>query len=703
MPGINSLLDLGRGGLFASQTAIETTGNNIANVNTEGYRRRTVRLEEAISIDYKPGQIGTGVNAAEVVRHFDSFIESSYNDKASKRERWQNLHEQLRGIDSLFNESDGNGLNQAMSDFFTSWDNLAANPDSYPSRESLLSETQNLLSIMGSADQQMDLLQEQAGKYIQQDVTEANEIIANIAQINKQINEREVPGQNNPNELYDRRDKLVRQLAEKMDIKTIDNGGGDYTVLTHAGHALVDGQETYSLKYEASKSFEMLSPGSDFDGEINFSGSDEFEYTFEVVKSGDVSSGSSAAQMRVSLDGGQTFLKDESGDDLLISARPESDRVTVRGLDIWFGQQGDPQSAPTTTMQAGDKFQVVPKEGLYWYRDTSSAENITPQLRFNGTENERRLTGGSLTGYFNFRDDYIGRYRDKLDTLAETLVWETNRLHSQGAGLEHFEAATGTYSVNSNTTALGSDSSGLDYRSRLSSGSAMMHVYDKTTGNIASSASLNFSGNGAFDPSTHSLEDVRDAINNTFSGSLSASIVNHELKIEAEDGYEFEFGQDTTGLYAALGLNSFFQGSSARDMSMNPNAVENMAHINSGHVNGAGEANPGDNTTAQGIAGLSTSKVTISTLHAGTVNESMGSFYNSLVAEVGADTDNAEFNFTYQKALSDDLDQRQQEVSGVNLDQEMSELIKFQHSYTAAAKLITTADQMLQTLLGLKQ
>ena len=68
----------------------------------------------------------------------------------------------------------------------------------------------------------------------------------------------------------------------------------------------------------------------------------------------------------------------------------------------------------------------------------------------------------------------------------------------------------------------------------------------------------------------------------------------------------------------------------------------------------------------------------------------------------GSDTYNAEFNFVYNKALADDLDARQQEVSGVNLDEEMSNLIKYQHSYTAAAKLISTADQMIQTLLTLK-
>jgi flagellar hook-associated protein 1 FlgK len=73
------------------------------------------------------------------------------------------------------------------------------------------------------------------------------------------------------------------------------------------------------------------------------------------------------------------------------------------------------------------------------------------------------------------------------------------------------------------------------------------------------------------------------------------------------------------------------------------------------------------------------------------------------VAKAGSDTQGAKFNFEYQQALANDLRSRQESVSGVNLDEEMTNLIKFQHAYTAAAKLITTAESMLQVLLGIKQ
>jgi flagellar hook-associated protein 1 FlgK len=69
---------------------------------------------------------------------------------------------------------------------------------------------------------------------------------------------------------------------------------------------------------------------------------------------------------------------------------------------------------------------------------------------------------------------------------------------------------------------------------------------------------------------------------------------------------------------------------------------------------------------------------------------------------VGADVQNAAFNQSYHKTLADDLARRQDEVAGVNLDEEMTNLIKFQHAYAAAARLITTSDAMIQTLLGMK-
>ncbi|MEW5774396.1 MAG: flagellar hook-associated protein FlgK [Thermodesulfobacteriota bacterium] len=707
MPGVNSILDIGRLALFANQSALEVTGNNIANVNTPGYSRQTVRLEDGISVDFRPGQIGTGVRAKEVIRHFDEFIEKQYNEKSSDTNRYSALYGNLKSLDSLFNESITPGINNSLSTFWEKWQDLTNRPEDYSAREALLGSTQNFLNGLKNAAEDIARMQSQMDDFISQEVDEVNGILAEVAELNLQISSHDVPGQNNANSLFDRRATLVRSLAEKMDVNVIDNGGGDFTILTKAGQVLVDKTQVYAITFEGPRTMKDLLPSSAFDGNIYFSGSDDFEYTVEVLSGGYASSANSAT-FRVSLDGGVTWLKDEDGNELAFSAHDESQKVLAGDLYIWFGQASNSGGTATQQLTAGDRFTIVPKSGLYWYETTSTAINITPQIDFTGRDNERRLTGGSLTGYFNFRDNYVGRYKERLDAFAKTMSWEVNRLHSQGAGLQKFSEVTGTFAVTSDTSALGSAASGLGYYDKLQSGGCMMHIYNASTGALASAASFGPLDFGAaagiqnFNPATMSLTDVRDAVNRTYGGYVTATIVNHELKITANSGYEFALGTDTTGLYAALGINTFFEGDTALDLKINAKIQNDLDYICAGHVNGAGEANAGDNTQAVAIAQLQSAKVQFSTAMDGKTTQTLQGYFNGIVATVGADTATTKFNFEYNKSLADDLSARQEEMAGVNLDEEMSNLVKFQASYTAAAKLIQTADRMLQTVLGLK-
>jgi flagellar hook-associated protein 1 FlgK len=446
---------------------------------------------------------------------------------------------------------------------------------------------------------------------------------------------------------------------------------------------------------------------SGFQGNVYFQGSDNLEYTLEAVSNAlMVSNTSASAQFRVSTDGGNTWLKNADGTEQVFYARPQDNMVQVGNLKVWFGTDSDESATPSTAFTKGDRFTIVPKKALYWNQNTSTKENISPVTSLTGMDTPGRLVGGKLAALFNFKDDYVGKYREQLDAIATTLAWEVNRRHSQGVGLEKLTDVQGTYSVVDDTRALASGSSGLIYGSKLTSGSANIYIYNASTGLLISGAALDFdsalAGQQNFDPATASINDVRDAINNTFGTYLSASVVNHKLSLTAKSGYTFAFGTDTTGLVAALGLNTFFDGSNCRDLEVNSKITTNQANLCTGHVNGGDEANQGDATTATAIAGLRSTNVTIATLREGAVSQSVVKYYNGLVGTVGADTARVKYNFQYKQTLASDLNDQQQSISGVNLDEEMSNIIKYQHAYTAAAKLITTADQMLQTLLSLK-
>ena len=712
---IGSLFNIGHSALTASQANIATTGNNIANVNTPGYNRQYVRLEDAYALNNRPGAQGQGVNACEVMRRFNKFLEKSYLDKSSTAARWDTQYNSMSSVENLFNESNRTGISTTMVSFFKGWQDLSLRPEDPASRQSLLSYADNLALLMRQTTANIDEIRRQMDLSIKEDVNRANDLIKTIADLNQQITASTVKGVSNPNGLMDKRDLAVRELSQIMDVDITDNDGGDYTVRTKSGHTLVQGKETFALEVLPPRSESNKVADSTYLGNITFDGKDSHEYTVEMVRGGSLNDVPPPA-FRVSLDGGKTWIKGDDGREMEYQIVDEDgdgnmDPVQVKNLKLSFDD--------TNNFTAGDRFNVMPKEGLYWIEPTRGPQNITPQIYFDGTDNTSRLVGGSLTSYFNVRDDNCGRYLDELDAVAKSLIWETNRLHSQGAGLTNLKEVLGTYSVFSSDIALGTPQSGLYFGDKLTEGNVQMHLYNKATGEYVTGGPLDFGaadGIQNFDPNTHSLQDVADAINRSYPGvdgagnpvnMLTATIIDGKLQITGNTAavppVDFAMGQDTTGLMAALGINTFFQGTGANNIAVNTDLHADLNRIAAGAINGANEINPGDNSTASAIGKLLQQQVSISTPWRTTGNQSISEYYSTLVSTVGADTRSAKTNRDYNTALTQDLDMRQAAISGVNIDEEMASLIKFQHSYTAAAKLITTADQMLQTLLGLKQ
>ena len=713
---IGGLFNIGTSALNASQSNIAVTGNNIANVNTPGYSRQYVRLEEAYTLDGRPGGKGQGVNAVEVMRRFNKFLERAYLDKSSTTARWNSQYESLTSVENLFNETNRRGISSSMVSFFKGWQDLALRPDDPATRQSLLSYADNLALMYRQTTENLEEIRRQMDLSISEDVDKVNGLIKNIADLNRQIVMHTQPGVSNPNNLLDQRDMAVRKLAECVDINVIEGSNGEFTVQLKNGMTLVQGPQTFELTLQGPQAESNKAIDSPYKGEISFDGLDSHEYTVEMVNGGSVGD-VPPPSFRVSLDGGKTWLRDDKGNEIHYDITDTDgdgnvDPVQVKNLKISFTSpdSADPTLA-TQNFNATDRFIITPKTGVYWVEPTRGPQNITPQTYFDGTENQGRLTGGTMTAAFNVRDDNCGRYLDELNALASSLIWEVNRLHSQGAGLEHMTFANGTYSVYNAGQPLGSPQSGLNYYDKLSAGNVQFNIYNKETGDFIVGGPLDFDaatpGVQNFDPAVHSMNDVANAINTTYAGQLKATVLDGKLSIQADPAANppvgFSMGTDSTGLMAALGINTFFQGTNATNISVNTEVHSNLNRICAGAVNGANEANPGDNTMANAIGKLLNKPVTISTLWKTTGNQSLSEYYSGLVATVGADTRSAKTNRDYNTALAQDLDERQASISGVNIDEEMAQLIKFQSSYTAAAKLITTADQMMQTLLGLKQ
>ena len=534
------LLNIGQSALNASQAWISVTGNNLANADTEGYSRQYVDQRDAGGLTTKPGAQGLGVNAQQIMRFFDSFLERSYVRQATNSARWDEQDTIMTSLENIFNESNRSGLSSSLNKFFTAWQDLALRPEDTATRESLLSYADNLSDMFGSTMDGIKAIQKEMDVSIGQTVDRVNDLSKAIADLNRQITSNTVDGVSNPNSLLDKRDQLVRELASLADVETIDNGKGNFRVQLTTGQPLVDGQSSYELRVMGPQAENRLTADSAYRGSVQFDGADSHEYTVEIVNGG--SAGDvPPPQFRVSLDGGKTWLRDDDGKELRFDITDSdgdgtTDQVLVKNLKISF--------SAADNFHAGDKFDITPKDGLYWIEPTRGPENITPQVGFDGTDNLSRLTGGKLAAYYNIRDDNCGRYMDELNAVASSLIWEVNRIHSQGSGLSMLDYAQGQQRVEDITKALGSAQSILPFSDKLQAGNVNFHFYDKTTGDYKSSGMLDFDpatpGIQNFDPDTHSLEDVRDAINNMVDADgnplapppLNASIQDGKLIIE---------------------------------------------------------------------------------------------------------------------------------------------------------------------------
>jgi len=246
MPGLYGILNTGRIALLAQQQGLDVTGNNIANVNTPGYTRQRVNLESSQPISSYSGQMGTGVKAAEIQRIYDRFLGSQINNQNQNMGRWEAQQGALGKAEIIFNESSGYGLNQFMSAFWNSWQDLANNPAGHVERVEVLSKSEVLATTFNQMASELIQAQNDLDVSIKGTVEEINTISRQLADLNQKISQVEVSGQH-ANTYRDQRDMLLKDLSNLIDINTYENDQGLMAVFTGGGRPLVENLSSWDL------------------------------------------------------------------------------------------------------------------------------------------------------------------------------------------------------------------------------------------------------------------------------------------------------------------------------------------------------------------------------------------------------------------------------------------------------------------------
>ena len=248
---IFSALSSAKLGLLAQQLAIEVTGQNIANVETEGYSRQDVTFEANTprhAIKYgSMHQIGTGVRVAGIERAHDQFLFEQIMDEGDLTGSTEVKKDIFEQLEILFNEGSGRSLNDALSSFFASVHDLATNARGLPERSDLVSKAENLASTFNQTGKQLYTIQRNIDATIETEVTEINSLTTQIGKLNENIHASEPASQYKANDLRDNRDRLVKELSKKIDIQLIEESDSQISLTLKDGTALVLKDQVFDL------------------------------------------------------------------------------------------------------------------------------------------------------------------------------------------------------------------------------------------------------------------------------------------------------------------------------------------------------------------------------------------------------------------------------------------------------------------------
>ncbi|ASN04725.1 flagellar hook-associated protein FlgK [Virgibacillus necropolis] len=261
-------LEMAKQALFAQQSALYTTGHNISNANTEGYTRQRVNFATQSPFPTAsrnrpeiPGQMGTGVEAGSVQRVRDQFLDYQFRAENSKAGFWTSKTDSIARMESLMNEPSENGLSKTMDQFWQSLQDLSVNPKNAGARSVVAQRGLAVAETFNYLSSSLSSMRTDLKSQIDVTVKDANSILSQVNEINKQIQAIEPHGYL-ANDLYDERDRLIDELSGIVTIKVT------YTKSGENSPAIADGLATIELVDDKGKGIGVTLVDGE-SGEIN--------------------------------------------------------------------------------------------------------------------------------------------------------------------------------------------------------------------------------------------------------------------------------------------------------------------------------------------------------------------------------------------------------------------------------------------------
>ena len=695
------ILSLGLSGALTSERHLATAGHNIANAQTEGFSRQRVQVDTRPPMLTGVGALGTGVKIKNVERIHDEFVSAEMRSNASIASGLQINYDFTSQIDNMLADPNA-GLAPTINQFFNAINTVSNDPSSQSGRQVLIGEAKALSQRFAYLDSRFESLRKGTNETLKSQVDEVNNLAKAIADVNWKVVLAKEVTQGEPSDLLDQRERLLHQLSEKVVTRTNEQEDGSLNVFIGNGQTLVLGKRSATLDLKANQHdpsvMEVVYKNQGADSTIT-----------QFLKGGSI--------------GGLLDFRET----MLDGAQNELGRIAI-GISKTFNDQH--HKGMTLENELG--------------RDFFKAIDKTTPLTLASYKNEGDYAlKTTITNVDNLTvSDYTLNYNNDIYTLVkssdESIVAKFNELpqvvESEG------------FSIN------------LKHGTRIENGDSFMirpthsaarnfEVEIERTNEIAAASPVRVRKSvhnmGIAQPLVSNVTNIDSPMFTTENGTLSPTITvrfideNHiELlddkgkviqtqqlnaqnkAIPATPGMPGEDGSPATPAIPAISAahtahdEAEIPGQIETGIYYDPNIGINLfptpGGIDTGYVvQFSGEAKAGDsfvlefnkdavgdNRNALELGELQ-SKATLSN---GTSN--YGEVYSQLVSRIGSKTHELDVNREAQAILYGQAKAQREAVSGVNLDEEAANLVKYQQAYQANAQVIGAASEMFDTLIG---
>ena len=717
------------GGMKVAQSQLDIIGRNIANVDTEGYTRKQAQQSSVVLAGS-----GMGVTLGDITRSVNEGLLRSFLSSNSLTGQLNAQNQYLSKTEVLLGTPEGdNSISANVASLQTAFNSFASDVTSAAGRYNLLNQAQTVTSRLNYISQEIQKLRGEADLNISNSVDEINDLLDEIDELNENIVKYKVLGYDGVADLEDKRDTALRNLSEKIDISYFTRDTGEIVIQTTNGIMLLDKdphklthnavtQTSATSTYASGAISGIMVDGVDITNQLTQgelkglieirdvtlpslqSQLDELAGVLKDAINQVHNQGTAYPQTPSSITGNRDIINPDNqnirisnGDVRFTIFDAEGKQVATTTLlgDLHFPDTGGSITDMTTTIND-------------WLRSPDGANLPLAECRIDD-DGHLYIDTGDSTYSISIMDETSSTPGGERTNV--TIEYDVN---GDGNYDRDFEGFSNFFGMNDFFVANRNE---YIYDSKVISKNVNLGLKDIVTIGFSDSNSDTPLGTINIYPND-SVQDIVNKINSdpNLNQQLRASLVpngsGYVLRIENTTGAQLEIyenvapGGTASGVLDKLGMKPSYAGVAAtigvrQELQEQPNLISGGApefNASSGQY----QLNPAMNNIANDMGKIFDQ--TLNFNQSGTISETqttLANYASTFVGNVASQASSSESTLAYQQQLTQSISLKEAQISGVDIDEELAQMIVFQQTYAACAQAFTASKEILDLLLNM--